>query len=103
MTVKSQEIKEITIKGLEPEIERIIGKGKEEAQKVEERYLKKLEGLRAEISEEYEVKFRQFKERVAQEAECIIEKERAARTSKLSEHQEQADGQLSALRAKLRQ
>lgn len=51
---KEKEIREMTIKGLEPEIERIIQKNKEEAKKMKEKHIFELEEIKSILSSEYE-------------------------------------------------
>ena len=62
----------MTIKGLEPEIERIIKKNKEEVKKLEERHALELETLKTDIVSEYERKFKNYKEKVLKETEDLI-------------------------------
>ena len=66
----------MTIKGLEPEIERIIKKNKEEVKKLEERHALELETLKTDIVSEYERKFKHYKEKVLKETEDLITQER---------------------------
>jgi len=73
---KTAEIKEITIKGLEPEIDRIMNKGKEDIKKTEDKYRGEISNLREELHWEYEEKLKVYKEKTFRECEEKIEKER---------------------------
>lgn len=44
----------MTIKGLEPEIERLIKKNKEDLKKIEEKHNEELESLKTDLMTEYE-------------------------------------------------
>jgi len=76
MSEKEKEIKENTIKGLEPEIERIIKKNKEDLKKIEEKHASEVENLKKDIIEEYEKKFKVYKEKVLKDTEELLTKER---------------------------
>lgn len=66
---KTKEIKEVTIKGLEQDIEKIINRNKLEIRKLEENHRRTQGELRQKIEEEFEGKFQAFKERFLEEAE----------------------------------
>ncbi|KAL4483844.1 hypothetical protein ABPG72_006219 [Tetrahymena utriculariae] len=85
MNEKTNEIKEVTIKGLEPEIERIINRNKIEIKKLEEKHQKQINELRQNVQEEYEQKFRVYKDKVMMETEELISKERSFKTEKTKE------------------
>lgn len=61
---KEKEIREMTIKGLEPEIERLIKKNKEETKKLMEKHALELEEIKSILLEEYDTKFKKYKEKV---------------------------------------
>lgn len=82
---KEKEIREMTIKGLEPEIERLIKKNKEETKKLMEKHALELEEIKSILLEEYDTKFKKYKEKVMQETEEIITKERHSKNEKMKE------------------
>lgn len=73
---KTAEIKEVTVRGLEPEIEKIINKSKSDIKKLEDKQTRQVLELRESVQEEYETKFRAYKERSVLEMEELISKER---------------------------
>ena len=66
----------MTIKGLEPEIERIIKKNKDDLKKIEDKHKIEVETLKDAITNEYEKKFKVYKEKVLKETEELLTKER---------------------------
>lgn len=73
---KTKELKDNTIKGLEPEIERILAKSREEKRKLETEYNEKNKTVRSDLELQYEDKFRSFKEKLMSDNEEILNKER---------------------------
>lgn len=73
---KSKELKDNTIKGLEPEIERILAKSREEKRKLETEYNEKNKTVKSDLEQTYEDKFRTFKEKLMSDNEEILNKER---------------------------
>ncbi len=69
-------MKDNTIKGLEPEIERILAKSREEKRKLETEYNEKNKTVRSDLELQYEDKFRSFKEKLMSDNEEILNKER---------------------------
>ena len=74
---KSKELKDNTIKGLEPEIERILAKSRDEKRKLETEYNEKNKTVKMDLEQTYEDKFRTFKEKLMSDNEEILNKERS--------------------------
>ena len=60
---KIKEIKELTAKGLEPEVEKIISNHKNEMSTMEEKYLLEMKTMKEKLIEEYEIKFDELKKK----------------------------------------
>ena len=82
---KEKEIKDMTIKSLEPEFERIISKSKQEIRKAEEKYQVEISKIREEFSIDYENKFKQYKEKLMRENDETIIKEKEFLSNKAKE------------------
>ena len=102
MKEKTTEIKEITIKGLEPELDRIMNKGKEEVKKVEEKYRTEISHLREEMYWEYEEKLKAYKEKTLRESDEKIEKEREYMEEKMKEKLEKMEQKFSEEKEKMK-
>ena len=99
---KTAEIKEITIKGLEPEIDRIMNKGKEDIKKTEDKYRTEISNLREELHWEYEEKLKIYKEKTFRECEEKIEKEREYMEQKKKQHAENLERTLMEEKEKVK-
>ena len=99
---KTSEIKETTIKGLEPEIERLLNKGKLDAKKLEEKHQKELASIREELYAEYEGKLRQHKEKILRENDESMVKEREYLSTKIKEQYDKVEQQYMEDREKLK-
>lgn len=75
---KTSEIKEITIRGLEPEIDRIMNKNKQEVKQMQQKHQEELIALREQLFQEYEEKMKAYKEKLARENEFELQRERDA-------------------------
>ena len=73
---KTSLIKELTIRGIEPELDRIMKKGKEELKKAEEKFENEKEKYKDEIAQEYDTKIKNFKEKLIKEHEESVNIER---------------------------
>jgi len=73
---KIQEIKTLTAKGLQPEIENIISKHKIELSNLENQYLQKMREFQEKIILETEQKNSEFKYKITKEKDNIIEEEK---------------------------
>lgn len=70
---KVQEIRAQTVKGLEPEIQRIVERNKDEIRRLEEKHQSELRANREEILVEQERKFQEMREKLAREKEEAID------------------------------
>ena len=82
---KIHEIRAQTVKGLEPEIQRIVERNKEELRKANELYAGDLRLKKQDIIDEYEKKMQELKERLLADKEQALDKERERCQSKLHE------------------
>ena len=71
-----QEIRAQTVKGLEPEIQRIVERNKEDLRKAEERHQNELRQRKEEILLEQESKFAALREKLIREKEDALDAER---------------------------
>eukprot|EP00927_Polykrikos_kofoidii_P061210 TRINITY_DN56076_c0_g1_i1.p1 TRINITY_DN56076_c0_g1~~TRINITY_DN56076_c0_g1_i1.p1 ORF type:complete len:879 (-),score=203.85 TRINITY_DN56076_c0_g1_i1:44-2680(-) len=99
-TEKVKEIKERTIKGLQPEVERILAERKEEKQRLEDRHREALETQRRELLEMGQGQVRDAREQLLREQERVLEQERVAHRRRLQEEFERCSSQLQEERAR---
>jgi len=97
---KVREIKEMTIKGLQPEVERILAERKQERQKLDERHQQMLESQRRELTELAQTQVREAREQVLQEQEDLLKQEREVHRRKQREEFDRFDGLLQEERTK---
>jgi 5-azacytidine-induced protein 1 len=97
---KTREIKEITIKGLQPEVERILAERKQEKFKLDERHKEMLETQRRELLELAQTQVREARDALAKEHEHHLDQEREAHRHKLREEFDKFSSQLQEERAK---
>ena len=101
MQDKSREIKEMTVKGLQPEIERLLSKHKKELQRMEEVNVHELQRQRNALAEAHERSMNESRERMLVERDRAVEREREAASQRLREQAERFDQQLQAQRVRL--
>ena len=82
---KTSEIKEMTIKGLEPELERIMTRSKQDIKKIEDKHQKELAEVREELYADYEIKLRQYKEKLLRDNDDALAREREYLSAKTKE------------------
>lgn len=75
-TEKEKEIKEMTIRGLEPEVERMLSKQREEKTKMESETAEQLRKEKAKLESEYTIKIEELKQRILSENEGLLTKEK---------------------------
>ena len=92
---KIKEIKELTAKGLEPEVERIISNHKNEMSTLEEKYLLEMKNLKEKLVEEYEIKFDEIKKKYVRERDEGIEAERNLASMKLRNQSERLEDEIT--------
>lgn len=96
------ELKEQTIKGLEPEIERMVDKHKKEVKRIEEKCQKESEIFKLQVQEDYEQKLKLFKERMLIENEQILTKEREALSIRKNDMQAKLEREFEGERERLK-
>ena len=99
---KTAEIKEMTIKGLEPEIERMLSKSKQEVKKLEEKHKQELSELRDELFQEYETKLKLYKEKLLKENDEALLREREFMNNRLKEQYDNLERKYSDDRMQLK-
>ena len=92
---KIKEIKELTAKGLEPEVEKIISNHKNEMSAMEEKYLLEMKNLKEKLVEEYEIKFDELKKKYIRERDEGIETERNLAAMKLRNQSERLEDEIT--------
>ena len=92
---KIKEIKELTAKGLEPEVEKIISNHKNEMSTMEEKYLLEMKNLKEKLVEEYELKFDEIKKKYIRERDEGIEAERNLASMKLRNQSERLEDEIT--------
>lgn len=97
---KVREIKEITIKGLQPEVERILAERKQEKHRLEERHQEVLEAQRRDLTEMAQAQVREGRERLVREQERALEEEREGHRRKAREEFERFTSQLQEERTR---
>jgi len=85
MSEKLQEIKAMTIKGLEPELENLMAKHKKELKKIEEKYEKDVKAMKGSLQETYEKDLLEMRKRLMLEYEESYQKNRDLEFTKLKE------------------
>jgi len=97
---KVREIKEMTIKGLQPEVERILAERKQERQRLEDQHKDALEEQRKKLMEHAQAQVQETRERLNREQERAIEEEREFHRKKAREEFERFTAQLQEERRK---
>lgn len=97
---KTREIKEITIKGLQPEVERILAERKQEKQRLEERHREEMERQRRELMEQGESRLRESREQLLRDHERALDAERESHRRKAREEFEKHTELVSEERSK---
>ena len=92
---KVQEIRAQTVKGLEPEIQRIVERNKEDIRKLEEKHQSELRVKREDVLQDQERKFQEMRERLAREKEEALDVEREKTQVKLHDQYERLESQFN--------
>ena len=82
---KVQEIRAQTVKGLEPEIQRIIEKNKDELRKGDERHAQAVREMKEAMLIEHDNKVQELRTRLLNEKEAALDAEREKNQAKLHE------------------
>lgn len=97
---KVREIKEITIKGLQPEVERILLERKQEKKSLDDSHREAMENQRKELLEFAQTQVREARENFIKEHERALDHEREAHRRKLREEFERFNADLLAERSR---
>ncbi|CAG9326077.1 unnamed protein product [Blepharisma stoltei] len=95
---KTREIKEMTAKGLEPEITKLITDNKKNIEEREETHKRQLRQLRDDLKEKHHAKLKKLKEQLTYQYDEIIEKEKELNNQKIREIIEEKDIELQNIR-----
>lgn len=101
LSEKTREIKEMTIKGLEPEIQRLIQKSKADLEDQEQRHAQDTRKKVEECKDYYESYIHSLRDQWRRERDDLIEHERATASSRLREQGDRHDSQTESLRMRL--
>ena len=92
---KIKEIKELTAKGLEPEIEKIMTNHKNEINNLEEKYLIEIKTQKEKLIEEYDYKYDELKKRLTKEKDEAIEGEKNLAMQRLRNQSERLEDEIT--------
>ena len=98
---KTKEIRELTIKGLEPEIQRLVQKHKAEVEELEAKHAQVTKDKVSESRQNHAFYVDSLREQWRRERDDLIEHERSVASNRLREQAERYDAQLDALRMRL--
>eukprot|EP00873_Tetraselmis_striata_P033440 jgi/Tetstr1/453704/TSEL_040660.t1 len=98
---KTREVKELTIKGLEPEIQRLMAKHKVDLRKTEQKLGEEAQARLDAVARQHEDYVRQLRDRLLKEREDAVEKERIAAADRLRDVNERNEMQVQQLRQRL--
>ena len=98
---KIKEIKDLTAKGLEPELEKIITTYKNKISNLEEEHNKQLKLQKEKIIEEYELKYDELKKRYIKEKDEAIESEKEITIQRLRNQSERLEDEIVEERRRL--
>jgi 5-azacytidine-induced protein 1 len=94
---KTEEIKKLTLKGIEPEISKLVAKHKQEMISLEDKHCDEIKNIKEAMLMERENKIKEVKEKLQAESEELLKKERAMYEEKIkqqySRHEEQLNEQ----------
>ena len=94
---KTDEIKKITLKGIEPEISKLVAKHKQEILSLEDKHCDEIKNIKEAMLMERESKIKDIKDKLQAENEELLKKERATYEEKIkqqySRHEEQLNEQ----------
>lgn len=92
---KIHEIRAQTVKGLEPEIQRIVERNKDEIRKLQDSHQTDLRVKREGLAEEYEKRIAELRTKLSTEKDDAIDKERERSQAKLHEQYERLESQFA--------
>ena len=91
---KTREVKELTIRGLEPEVQRLVQKHRGEIRDLQEAHREDLRRQTVDITQRHEEYVRSLRERMVRDHEDELEKERLAAAARSREQAERYEAQL---------
>ena len=92
---KIHEIRAQTVKCLEPEIQRIVERNKDEIRKLQDSHQTDLRVKRESLAEEYEKRIAELRTKLSTEKDDAIDKERERSQAKLHEQYERLESQFA--------
>jgi 5-azacytidine-induced protein 1 len=98
---KTREVKELTIRGLEPEVQRLVQKHRGEVRDLQEAHREDLRRQNVELTQRHEEYVRGLRERVVRDHEDELEKERLAAAARARDQAERYEAQLHAQRQRV--
>ncbi|XP_054564818.1 centrosomal protein of 131 kDa isoform X2 [Eptesicus fuscus] len=101
MNEKTRKIKEITVRGLEPEIQKLIAKHKQEVKKLRSLHAAELLQADERAAQRYGRQAEALREQLEQEKEALAQQERARTQQRFEEQLEQEQRDLQQLRRRL--
>ncbi|UPR03203.1 centrosomal protein [Chloropicon primus] len=101
LSEKTREIKELTIKGLEPEIQRLIQKSKADLEDLESKHALDMRKKLDECKDYYDSYIHSLRDQWRREKDDLIEHERTNASSRLREQGDRYDSQMESLRMRL--
>ena len=101
LSEKTREIKEMTIKGLEPEIQRLIQKSKSDLEDLESKHVLETRKKVDECKEYYDSYIHSLRDQWRREKDDLVEHERSTASNRLREQGDRYDSQMESLRMRL--
>ena len=101
LSEKTKEIKELTIKCLEPEIQRLIQKSKADLEDLESKHALDTRKKVEECKDYYESYIHSLRDQWRREKDDLIEHERATASNRLREQGDRSDSQIESMRMRL--
>ena len=103
MKQRTEEIKKMTVKGLQPEIERILSEHKRTLTAKSDEHAQQLKLLRQELEAERDVLVARVKEEASREKEDALQNEKQLQSVRAREMTSYYEGELASLRLRIRQ
>jgi hypothetical protein len=101
MQIKTKEIKSTTIKGLEPEVQRILSKHKKEIRRMEEKHLQYQAKIKQELIEKHEESIRRLRDKMEEEREDIVTNEQSNWREKFRALTKKCENRVEDIRMKM--
>ncbi len=101
MQVKTKEIKTTTIKGLEPEVQRILSKHKKEIRRMEDKHLEQQSKMKQELTEKHEESVRRLRDKMEEDREDVVASEQSNWREKFRSLTKKCEIRVEELRIKM--